>query len=269
MIDLNRASKAAIHAALLGRGVLLDYFGRLENISEKDQAGLVSEADVESERVITQYLLAEFPDIAIYGEESSHSRPDQSPGVEARRKGVWLIDPLDGTTNYIHKHPIFCVSIGLEYEGELVVGVVDVPTLKKTYSAVKGQGAFANGHAIHVSDRSSIRESLLATGFSAYDKTREQLETFGSLVHETRGIRRMGSAAYDMCLVAEGVFDAYWEKNLSPWDTAAGALLITEAGGVVTTFDTETYSPFDRTVIAGNRPIHAYVKQRIQKFRGM
>ncbi|MCB0351569.1 MAG: inositol monophosphatase [Bdellovibrionales bacterium] len=265
MIDLKKAEKVALKAALLGREVLLSYFGQLSNVAEKNQAGLVSEADLESERVISEYILKEFPETTIFAEEGSYNKPGQSPDMQTRQKGVWLIDPLDGTTNYVHKFPIYCVSIGLEYAGELVVAACDVPALKKTYTATRGGGAYADGQRLSVSSQKTLSESLLATGFSAYDITPTQLKIFGSLMQEVRGVRRAGSAAFDLCLVAEGVFDAYWEKNLSPWDTAAGALLVTEAGGVVTTYDSDSYSPFDKTIVAGNKDIHGLVRDRIQR----
>ena len=265
MLNLDQAAQVALNAAHKGREVLLDYFGRLSNVSEKKQAGLVSEADLESERVITDYLRSEFPEMAILGEEGEYGKPGQRPSLEERKKGLWLIDPLDGTTNYVHKFPIYCVSIGLEYEGELVVAACDIPIFKKTYTAIRGRGAQAEGEKISVSQRSNLSESLLATGFSAYDRSREQIEIFASLVNEVRGIRRAGSAAYDLCMVAEGIFDGYWEKNLSPWDTAAGALIVTEAGGVVTSFQEDSYSPFDNTIVAGNQHIHKKLKERINQ----
>lgn len=265
MLDLDKAAQVALKAALLGREVLLDYFGQLSNVAEKNQAGLVSEADLESERVISEYILGEFPETTFIGEESSYNKPGQSPDNQTRKKGVWLVDPLDGTTNYVHKFPIYCVSIGLEYDGQLVTAVCDVPALKKTYTATRGKGACVDGKSIKVSTRKKLSESLLATGFSTYEITPTQLQIFGSLMQEVRGVRRAGSAAYDLCLVAEGVFDAYWEKNLSPWDTAAGALLVTEAGGRVTTYDSDTYSPFDKTIVAGNKDIHSLVRERIRR----
>lgn len=285
MLDLLKTLNIAEKAALMGREVLLNYFGQLRNISEKDQAGLVSEADVESERVISEFLLSELPDIPILGEEGSYQNPNQSTVVRSdaqkHKKGLWLIDPLDGTTNYIHKFPLYCVSIGLEIDGELVVGVCDVPIFKKTYLAARGHGAFVKTNeglrslatagkvsqttAISVSQRTNLNEALVATGFSSYDKSVDQLNIFSSMVHEVRGVRRSGSAALDLCMVAEGVFDGYWEKNLSPWDTAAGALLVTEAGGVVTTYFDDVYDPFKKTIVAGNPHIHKKIKNVIQK----
>lgn len=268
MLDLDNALRVAIKASHMGREVLLSYFGQLSKVSEKNQAGLVSEADLESERVIAHYLRQEFPAIAIMGEEGTFQNPGQSLGAADRKKGLWLIDPLDGTTNYVHQFPIYCVSIGLEYENELVVAACDVPVFKKTYTAKRGGGAFVENidgkTKLSVSHRSKIEESLLATGFSTYDLSDLPLQIFGELIRETRGIRRAGSAAYDLCMVAEGIFDGYWERNLSPWDTAAGALIVKEAGGVVTSYDADTYSPFDKSIVAGNPAIHTYLRRKIQ-----
>lgn len=265
-MELQLALKAAQEAADLGRKVLLDYYGDLKNVQEKEMAGLVSEADVESEKVITEHLLKYFPKSAILGEEQAFATQEVLQ-AKSHSEGQWIIDPLDGTTNYIHQIPIYCVSIGLEVDGECVLGVIDVPSLGDRYHAVKGQGAFKNGQPIRVSQREKLEEALLATGFFPPNKEalKEQLDVFVSLIPQIRGIRRMGAAAYDLCMVAEGVFDAYWEKNLSPWDTAAGFVIVQEACGIVTTYDSNTYSPFDKSIIAGSPILHKVVKEHIHR----
>lgn len=273
MLDQNLALKAAREAAKEARQVLLDYFGRLSKVSEKDQAGLVSEADVEAEEVIASVLRRSFPDFSMLGEENSY-RTGQVIQEKGRRGGLWLVDPLDGTTNYVHKFPVFCISIGLEFDGVLEIGVIDVPIMQKTFYGIRGQGAFSDDERndlyrvpLNVSDRKTINEALLATGFSSYDKEalQDQLAIFGSLVDKTRGIRRAGSAAYDLALVAEGVFDCYWEKNLQPWDMAAGALLVQEAGGVVTNYEGDSFVSTDRSIIAGSREMHGMVLDTVKK----
>jgi myo-inositol-1(or 4)-monophosphatase len=268
-LDLDKARQVAIKAALKGREILIDHFGKLTKVSEKEQAGLVSEADLESEKAIIAILKSEFSEFLILGEETSHQTPGQSLDPEARKRGVWIIDPLDGTTNYVHQLPIYCVSIGLEVNHELVVGVCDVPVFQKTYHAARGLGAYVGDRRLQVSDRKLASQALLATGFSSYDKSalRSQLQIFGDIVGEVRGVRRAGSAVYDLCMVAEGVFDAYWERNLSPWDTAAGALMVLEAGGVVTNYESSNYSVFDKTIIAGNPHLHAHVQKRIREYQ--
>lgn len=262
-MDLSKALKAAEMAADLGREVLLRYFGNLSQIEEKEMAGLVSEADLEAERVIAECLQRELPGSDILGEEESFNT-----GVVEEKNhpnGRWVIDPLDGTTNYIHRVPIYCISIGLEVDGEYVLGLVDVPGLKDRYHAVQGCGAFKNGQPIQVSQRKRLEEGLLATGFFPPNKEalHEQIEVFASLIDKIRGIRRIGTAAFDLCMVAEGVFDVYWEKNLSPWDTAAGYVLVKEAGGLVTTFDSDQYSPFDKSIVAGGPNLQPIVKNEI------
>ncbi len=252
-LDLNVALTAAQLAARKGAEVLLHYYGQLKNVTEKFQAGLVSEADVESEKVIRAELLKAVP-AQFLGEESSQlkSRTWSEGG------NWWIVDPLDGTTNYVHGFPIFCISIGLMWEGEIVLGLVDVPKIGATYWAVKGKGAFVNGKKIHVSDRATVRNSLLATGFYRDDQValKEQLAIFNKLVYEARGIRRAGAAAYDLCLVAEGVFDAFWEKHLMPWDTAAGILMVREAGGRVTDYTGQEFNFSYDSVMASNGGLH-------------
>lgn len=261
-LDLTQALSTAHKAALAGRQVLLHYFGQLKKVQEKAHAGLVSEADIESEKVISEILRADFPEVAVVGEESAFAAQDSSVGATS-----WVVDPLDGTTNYVHGFHVFNVSIGLQWQGELVAGVIDVPILDRTYSAARGQGAFVNGERLRVSDRESIHTSLLATGFFP-DNTnalKDQLKIFSELVYEARGIRRAGAAAYDLALVAEGIFDAFWEPNLKPWDAAAGVVLVREAGGVVWTYAGQEYKLGDATLLAGNRFLAEQLVGRISK----
>ena len=259
-LDLTQALQTAHKAALAGRKVLLDYYGQLKNVQEKSFAGLVSEADLESEKVITKVLQADFPGIPVLGEEGAFLEND-----ERLHANQWVVDPLDGTTNYVYQFPIFCISIGLQWENKLVVGVIDVPMFNKTYTAVAGQGAFVNGLRMKVRQSQEVRECLLATGFFPEnpDALRRQLKIFSDLVFEARGIRRAGAAAYDLCLVAEGVFDAFWEANLKPWDAAAGVLLVREAGGVVTTYEGKDYVLGDKTLLSGNSQIASVLSRRI------
>jgi myo-inositol-1(or 4)-monophosphatase len=264
-LDLTQALNTARKAAQAGREVVLEYFGRLKKVQEKAQAGLVTEADLESEKVITAILKADFPDLPVLGEEGAFLSHDSH--VEA---SSWVVDPLDGTTNYVHGFHIFNVSIGLQWRGDLVVGVVDVPLLGKTYAAARGRGAEVNGEKLAVSRRTTVCESLLATGFFPDDiaALKEQLKIFSELVFEARGIRRAGAAAYDLCLVAEGVFDAFWEPNLKPWDAAAGTVLVREAGGVVWDYGGRDYRMGDRTLLAGNPTLARSLVERIQPLRG-
>lgn len=267
-IDRKLALQAAIRAARLGREVLLKCSGNLQHIENKDKAGLVSEADRESEKVIFNYLKSQFPDIGFLGEETSYL--EGKTGLEIDRPKVqWIVDPLDGTTNYVHGFPIYCISIGLEIHGKIEVACIDLPVLGETYTAISGQGAWVNGRPLRVNDATeSLRDSLLATGFFADDESQleEQLRVFSKLIRITRGVRRPGAAAYDLCMVARGVFDAFWERNLKPWDTAAGLLLVQEAGGVVQTYRGNEYDPFKNSIVAGSKKI---VPQVIHEMQGM
>lgn len=265
-MDWKQVLGQAIKAVSLGREVLLNYFGNLEHVEEKFQAGLVSEADKESERVIAEHLKKNFPTIEFLGEESfalGHAPGAKVQAEPAGKRGRWILDPLDGTTNYIHRFPIFCISLALEMDGEIQIAVIDVPLLKETYTAIRGQGAFVNGRPLQISKTRDLRKALLATGFVAEHEhvIAEQLKVFDEMVRKCRGVRRPGAAAYDLTQVARGVFDGYWERNIQPWDAAAGILLVREAGGVVETYRGEKYHPYKNSIVAGG----AEVVHEIQK----
>ena len=245
--------EAALAAVELGRACLLGYFGKIHHIEEKEKAGLVSEADRESERIIQTYLAEHCPDVGFLGEETAYL--DNQELQREYRGARWILDPLDGTTNFIHRFPIFCISLGLEVDGELEIGIIDMPMLNQTWTAQKGKGSFCNGQPVRVSQTTDFSKSLLATGFFAEEETESmnhQIRIFTNLVKKARGIRRAGAAAYDLACVSSGVFDLFWEKNLKPWDTAAGQLLVQEAGGVVRNFQGHNHNPFDKSLIAGN-----------------
>jgi myo-inositol-1(or 4)-monophosphatase len=264
-LNLEECLKKTIEASIKGREVLLGHLGKLKNVQHKHKAGLVSEADQESENVIKGHLAEAYPWISFLGEESSYLK-EQNDLQFAKNKYQWIVDPLDGTTNYVHSFPIFCVSIGLELDGEIVLALVDVPILGETYTAIKGHGAFVNGQKMSVSKSTHIKDALLATGFSAdYEEAlEEQLQIFAKLVRLARGVRRPGAAAYDLCQVARGVFDGFWERNLKPWDSAAGLLLVKEAGGTVATYRGNSYSPFSNSIVAGNRFIVESIIENIK-----
>lgn len=257
---------AGLRACRAGRAVLLHHFGRLEKVEAKFQAGLVSEADRGSEAEIIRVLKEATPDAEFLAEESFHDGTKVGGG-RAQERWRWILDPLDGTTNYVHRFPIFCISLALEVQGDLRVGIVDVPLLGETYTAIRGGGAFVNGKPLRVSETSTVADSLLATGFFADDKPalQEQLRVFTSLVGEARGVRRAGAAAYDLCQVAAGVFDGFWEKNLKPWDTAAGQLLVEEAGGRVLTYSGAPHDPYQNSVVAGNPTMATEIQRRISR----
>jgi myo-inositol-1(or 4)-monophosphatase len=220
------ALETAVAAAKAAGSLQMQYIREGFSVDSKSTSvDMVTEADKKSEALITEAIITRFPEHDIMGEEGA-ARSRNSPWR-------WIIDPLDGTTNFVHHHPVFCVSIALAFKGEPVLGVVYVPRLDDLYTAVAGGGAFRNGAPVHVAARSHLAETLLATGVP-YDRatSRENnLAYISALTPRVRGLRRLGAAAYDLCLVAEGVYDAYFELKIRPWDIAAGALIVREAGG--------------------------------------
>ena len=234
--------------------LLLDRQGRTQ-IHFKGETNLVTEADLESERLCQDRLLGAFPGTDYLGEEGA-----------ARRSGsefMWVVDPIDGTNNYAHGIPIFSVSIGLRYQGEVILGVVHAPAMQETYIAAKGAGATLNNEPIRVSDIRELRKSILATGFP-YDKRenpQNNLDHFANLTLEAQGIRRYGCASIDLCWVAAGRFDGYWEMRLGSWDVDAGSLVVREAGGLVTDFAGGPATDPPAHILASNGWIHEQMKE--------
>ncbi len=260
--------EAALSAVALGRACLLGYFGKISQIESKEKAGLVSEADRNCEEIMKLELAKLCPDVDFLGEETSFLENQFSftPSQKAR----WILDPLDGTTNFVHQFPIFCISLALECDGEIEIGIIDVPMMNQTWTAIRGQGTFCNGKKVTVSKTAEFSDALLATGFFAEEpeNLEEQIRIFSHFVRLARGIRRAGAAAYDLALVSSGVFDLFWEKNLKPWDTAAGKILIEEAGGILRTYEGQAYTPFEKTVVAGNPVlVHKFLQQLGQSSR--
>lgn len=219
----------ALEAANLAGKIQMASFGKLHNsqISMKSKNDFVTEIDKKSEKLIISTIKKYFPDHAIQGEES---------GVSAGKNTLWIIDPLDGTSNYIHNIPVFAVSIGILQNNALKVGVIYDPVHKETYQAERGKGAFLNQKKIHVTKVSALADSLMTTGipFRARDRFDEYMKSFRQISLGTVGMRRGGSAALDLAYVACGRYDGFWELDLSPWDIAAGALILEEAGGKIT-----------------------------------
>ncbi len=228
-IDLDSVLKHSVQAARIAGEILNKNFGRLKSdeIFNKSAFDFVTEVDTASETAIIEYLQKFFPDFAILAEESGKNLK--------KSQFLWLIDPLDGTKNYIHKFPIFSISIGLRYKNEIVCGVVYAPSSGEMFTAKKGQGAYLNGKPIWVSKISHMADSMLATGFphSAKDYLEVYQKSFKELFLKVSAIRRAGSAALDLAYTACGRFDGFWEFKLNPWDIGAGILLIQESGGIV------------------------------------
>lgn len=241
---------AAVEAALAAGAFQRYRFASQLAIDMKGDKNLVTEVDRESERMIVSCLQARFPEHNIVAEEGEYAQ-----GPSPFR---WIIDPLDGTTNYAHGFPWFCVSVGLEEAGELLAGVVYNPLQEELFTATKGGGAYLNGHRLQVSSRSPLRDTLLATGFP-YDCATDPANNFADFIafqKTARGIRRAGAAALDLAGVASGRLDGFWELKLKAWDVAAGVLLVREAGGTVSTFDGSTYDIFNDRIVASNGLIH-------------
>lgn len=242
----------ATEAALAAGVILQDYWGKLDDIQEKGRPGdLVTVADKESEKKVLEVLERHLPNHSILAEESGQIGEQASPYR-------WAIDPLDGTTNYAHQYPFFAVSLGLLIEGIPSVGVVYDPFHNDLFRAAKGLGATRNRRPIHVSNTAELRDSLLVTGF-AYDR-RETSDNnyaeFCHLTHLTQGVRRGGAASIDLAYVACGRLDGYWERGLSPWDLAAGVVLVEEAGGRVTAYDNGPFQIHSGRILATNGFIH-------------
>lgn len=249
-MELDALKKTALDVAQAGGDTALRGFGKTKQIDFKSShTDLVTEFDQLAQKVIVNILQARYPSHGILAEENLSTDLDADY--------VWVIDPIDGTTNYAHHSPIFCVSIGLLHQGEPIIGVVYAPRMLEMFVAVKGQGATLNGRPIETSKIEQLSQSVLATGFY-YDETiiQKNLIYFGSLIHQSRAIRRLGSAALDMCWVAAGRFDAYWEMGLKPWDVTAGRIMITEAGGKISDFEGGKYEIDTHNLLCSNGRIH-------------
>ncbi|MGC1402319.1 MAG: inositol monophosphatase family protein [Thermodesulfobacteriota bacterium] len=249
-MNLDLSFQLAMEAVLAAGKILKQGFHKKKPYQKKGAIDLVTEWDFKSQETILAILKSHFPDADYLVEESgSERRP--SPYC-------WVLDPLDGTTNFVHGFPFFCVSLALGYENVPLLGIVYNPELKETYWALKGQGAFFNGRPLRVSPLTKVSQSLLATGFPYnIKKTHGQIiERFERVITRAQGVRRPGSAALDLCWVAKGVIDGFWEQYLKPWDTAAGLLLVEEAGGKVTDFAGHPYHIEKKQILATNGRIH-------------
>jgi len=230
-------------------GILMEHFRRRVKVEYKGDVDLVTVADRASEELIVRRIRERWPGHNILGEEGTRSEQ----GSDYR----WYVDPLDGTTNFAHSYPVFCVSLALEYRDERIAAVIYDPTRDELFSAEKGSGAFLNGKAASVSKIASLAECLVATGFHSHKRHKNpNIHFYHQLTLRTHGVRRAGSAALDLANVASGRFDGFWEFNLNPWDTAAGVLLVEEAGGRVSGFDGAGFRIDSRETLASNALIH-------------
>lgn len=253
--------ETAIDAAKAAGDILLRSYEKPKDIEYKGEVDLVTEVDRDSERLIVEKILSQYPGHAVVAEESG--------GRKSNSDYRWIIDPLDGTTNYTHNLPLFSVSIALEWKKEIIVGVVYDPVRPELFSAEKGRGAYLNGKPICVSKVNDLGRSLLVTGFPI--RKREEAETnlqvFRAFTLRSQGVRRLGSAALDICYVACGRFEAHWEFRLHAWDTAAASRVLIEAGGHITDFGGQPFDPFGTETLATNGKIHESMMQVLAPFR--
>lgn len=252
--------KIAVEIAEQAGQILREEFHRPLEISYKGDVDLVTQADRRSERAIVESLTKHFPEHAIAAEEGyGHESTSKS---EFR----WHVDPLDGTTNFAHGYPCFCVSIALAQGDKVIAGVVFNPVYNELFAAARGEGTTLNGKRIHVSKNSSVSTSLLCTGFPVHDRKRSpNLQYYGDFTMRSHGVRRDGSAALDLACVAAGRFEGFWEFGLKKWDTAAGTLLIEEAGGKVSDFAGEPYQLGGPVILATNGLIHEEIRALAQE----
>jgi myo-inositol-1(or 4)-monophosphatase len=229
--------------------LLMDYFHQHVKIEYKGDVDLVTVADRKSEALILERIRRDFPDHDVMAEEGAR--------IETGSDHKWYVDPLDGTTNFAHGYPVFCVSLAVEHKGQRIAGVVYDPTRDEMFAAEKGSGAQLNCRPIRVSSTARLSECLVATGFPSHKRHQNpNIYFYHQLTLRSHGVRRAGSAALDLCNVASGRFDGFWEFNLNPWDTAAGVLMVEEAGGRVTDFSGGPFQIASRETVASNGLVH-------------
>jgi myo-inositol-1(or 4)-monophosphatase len=252
----------AVEAVVLAGDLQMARFGQDFQINKKGIIDLVTEVDVAVERRFRALIAERFPDHQILAEEMG--------GAAAVPAGpCWVFDPIDGTTNFAHGLPIFCASLALEIDGVPEVAAVYDPTRKELFTAERGGGAFMNGRPLHVSSATALVDAMLVTGFpyDVHTRVEEIVGLFGAFVGQARAVRRLGSAAIDLCYVAAGRLDGFWETDLKPWDIAGGALIVSEAGGRVTNTDGEPFTSRGGHVLATNGHLHDAMLSVIRTFR--
>lgn len=243
--------ETAVTASREAGALLLNYTAAGFHVEYKNPINLVTDADRAAEQCVIDHIRRRFPSHRFLAEERGRVEQAHSPYL-------WIIDPLDGTTNFAHGYPAYCVSIGLEYQGRCILGVIYDPSRDELFTAMDQQGAQLNGRSIHVSETPALGKSLLVTGF-AYDirdTPRNNLDHFCKFSLKAQGLRRTGSAALDLCYVAAGRFDGFWEVRLNPWDMAAGTVIVREAGGRLTDFSGKELSIYEQELVASNGLIH-------------
>ncbi|MGE5358249.1 MAG: inositol monophosphatase family protein [Bacteroidales bacterium] len=255
----------AVEAVVRAGDLQMASLGQAIEVSKKGRIDLVTEVDVAVERMFREMVAERFPDHAVLAEElgAGAGRPTA--------RSCWIFDPLDGTTNYAHALPIFCSSLGLEIEGRLEVGAVYDPSRRELFTAERGRGAFLNGQPLRVSDVPTLLDALLVTGFpyNVHDPgtAASVLGLFAAFVARAQAVRRLGSAALDLCYVAAGRMEGFWEEDLKPWDVAAGALIVEEAGGRVSSIDGTPFDVRRPGMVASNGLIHDEMLATIAEYK--
>jgi myo-inositol-1(or 4)-monophosphatase len=252
---------AAKEAARRAAAVIEDWRTRFQ-VQEKGRFDLVTDADLASQRTIRDYLSSRYPQHEHLGEEDKGPKTRPAPDAPP----TWIVDPIDGTTNYVHDCPLYCISIGLQIAGELVVGVVFEPSRKEMFAAAKGEGAWLGQRRLQVSKIDRLEQALLATGFPPDLRGQERtLEWWRKLSLRTQSLRRTGSTALNMAYVAAGRFDGYWAFDNHVWDVAGATVLVREAGGMLTNVDGSEYDPYTPDALASNGPLHPVLLEFFQE----
>jgi myo-inositol-1(or 4)-monophosphatase len=260
--DLSKLSRFTQDIAREAGALLKSRVGKIKSVDYKSAYNIVTDVDKASEALLIKTIKASYPEDGFLCEESGEE-------LSRKSKRRWIIDPLDGTTNYTHSYPFFAVSIGVEEDGIMVLGVVYNPMADEMFVAVRGGGAFLNETRLTVSKEASLDNSLLATGFppDTVNNMHNNLESFKYLTNKCHGVRRDGSAALDLCFVASGRLDGFWERKLAPWDVAAGSLIVEEAGGKVTNLEGGPLELASGNIIASNAKIHQQIIDGLEKVR--
>jgi myo-inositol-1(or 4)-monophosphatase len=259
--DLSDYLDAACQAARLGAAILEHWRAKF-SVREKGRSDLVTDADLGSQKAVREYLASRYPKHGFVGEEEGASK--SRPGAGA--PPTWIVDPLDGTTNYVHDIPAYCVSVGLQIDGELVVGAIFDPRQNELFAAAKGCGATLNGKPIRTSTSPRLSDAVLSTGFPPDLRGQERsLDWWRRFAFITRSLRRTGSTALNLAYVATGRFDGYWGFDNHAWDVAAGVVLVREAGGTVTRVDGSAFDAFQPDGLATNGPLHAVLLEELRR----
>ncbi|MBH31532.1 MAG: inositol monophosphatase [Candidatus Marinimicrobia bacterium] len=259
MIESDQLLGVALEAAEQAASLISDEAEKILKVDLKGATNLVTQVDVAAEEIIIETIRSHFPDHQFLAEETGKTI--------TKSDYLWIIDPIDGTTNFVHGYPFYAVSVAIRKNGETVAGVVNHVSIEDVYAATKGNGAQCNGKQISVSSTRVLKQSLLATGF-AYehdDVWARNMDHFRKFTDITQGVRRAGSASLDFCHVARGWLDGFWEFGLSPWDTAAGALIVTESGGNTSLTNGDPFDLFSGEVVASNDHLHEEMLEILQR----